>query len=63
MNSILIGFILKSNDHMINKMIIIKEGSCLAIAGLLTSDNILMITEGSEKAIALLADFFANKIA
>ncbi|MFA6916485.1 MAG: GNAT family N-acetyltransferase [Parachlamydiales bacterium] len=61
LNSILIGTLLQANEAAILSLGTCCQGSKLEIAWMLTHDKVLMLTEGSEKALHLLADHFSKQ--
>jgi uncharacterized protein len=58
LNSILIGALLQANDATILSLGSCYQGSRLEIAWMLTHDKVLMLTEGTDKPLHLLADHF-----
>ncbi len=61
LNSILIGVLLQAKESTILSLGTCCQDSKLEIAWMLTHDKVLMLTEGSEKAIHLLADHFSKQ--
>ncbi len=61
LNSILIGALLQANDATILSLGTCYQGSLLEIAWMLTHDKVLILTEGTNKSIQLLADHFLKQ--